>query len=103
MTNTKGIFHFTCCQGASTGPFFFTKNTENQCTVLYLYLYIFRNQRNEGNYSVLNVGVYFLILCCSKTCHYSLVFVNVISQLFEFYTCDIFWNSNVPRRFNVSC
>jgi hypothetical protein len=24
--NTKGIFHFTCCQGASTGPFCTQKN-----------------------------------------------------------------------------
>ena len=40
--------------------------------------YIFGNQRNKGNYSMLNVGVYFLVIFCSKTCHdYSLVFVNV--------------------------
>ena len=85
----KGHFPLYLLSRSEYTSIFITKNTENRCTVLYFYLYIFRKQRNKGNYSMLNVGVYFLILFCSKACHYSLVFVNVISQLFELCTCDI--------------
>jgi len=99
----KGHFPLYLLSRSEYTSNFITNNTENRCTVLYFYLYIFRNQRNKGNYCILNVGVYFLILFCSKACHYSLVFVNVISQLFELCTCNILRNSNVPRRFNVSC
>ena len=99
VTNTKDIFHFTCCQGTSTCAFLLQKTLKIDvqfCIFIVIFLEI-----KEIKETIL----YWTLVCIFW--FYSALRHVVIAQfllaLFPNYFNFALWNSNVPRRFNVSC